>query len=117
MFVPSVKRGFRTLNLASAVLPPPGAAPPSSKPHEDLWDGSVLSRLLFLAKTSAAEFLDVPPSASFDARPYLTLLMNLVTQLVCVSGVNQMTSVRLLKRKYGYGRSRLTPLVFGIAIR
>ncbi|KAI0704370.1 UAA transporter family-domain-containing protein [Cytidiella melzeri] len=91
IFIPSVKRGFKSLSQASASFP--------SDSISDFWDNDddeivthPLSRLVALAQASFMDLLDIPPSATFNARPYATLLVNLITQLACVSGVNQMTS-------------------------
>lgn len=94
MFIPSVKRGFRTLNAASAFLPGNTSGDFVAGEGNSSYGGQPLTHLVSLAKASVLELLDAPPSANFNPRPYLTLLANLITQLVCVSGVNQMTSVR-----------------------
>ncbi|KAI0343167.1 UAA-domain-containing protein [Trametopsis cervina] len=91
LLIPSVKRGFKSLSLAS-IAPSVQAATFADDGHNDDYSEHLIMRLLVLAKAHLMDFLDVPPSAEFDPRPYLTLAMNLITQLVCVSGVNQMTS-------------------------
>ena len=53
--------------------------------------------------------LGIPAAADVNLRPYTTLLVNLVTQLFCVSGVNQMTSVRHFALQLShYRRTKLT---------
>ena len=51
---------------------------------------------LFSQLPIPASILDKVPLDSITVKPiYVVLLMNLATQLVCVSGVNRLTSVRL----------------------
>ena len=50
---------------------------------------------LFSQLPIPASILDRIPIGSITVKPiYVVLLMNLATQLVCVSGVNRLTSVR-----------------------
>lgn len=91
ILIPSVKRGFRSLNIASAVLSS-GPTSSFSGPDNDGAPEPPLTRLFLLGRAFVMDLLDVPPSASLNPKPYLALLMNLITQLICVSGVNQMTS-------------------------
>lgn len=95
MFIPSIKRGFRTLNVASAILPSGFKSAVPTPENDGSYGDQPFMRFLSLGKSAIFEFLDIPSSAAFNTRPYLTLLLNLITQLFCVSGVNQMTSVRL----------------------
>ena len=72
LFTRSIKDGFRSLQLAST-------ASPFLTPDHQIDDLSPLS--------------SIPALDWAFFRPYLILAGNLLTQLICVSGVNQLTSV------------------------
>lgn len=74
----SVKAGFQALNRASTSLPSEFGHPPA--------DG-----LLDFVGVSFLKLLGLPATTSLA--PYTVLFLNLVTQCICVTGVNQLTSV------------------------
>ena len=88
LFIPQIREGFESLALASMGAPAGVPTPPSIVSYLHGSEG-VLSSII----TSLLKLLGLPPTASLA--PYVILLANLITQLICVTGVNQLSSVRM----------------------